>query len=58
MDGRADWFHGMKGKETGVADSGLTEPCGYAIILPKMKGYWSFFYAYFYGAPEAAVASR
>lgn len=53
-----DRFHGAKRKETDVADPGLTEPCGYVIIAPKMKGYWSFFYAYFYGAPEAAVASR
>jgi hypothetical protein len=36
----------------------LTDPRRYATIAFKMKGSWSFFYAYFYGAPKAAVASR
>ena len=38
--------------------SGLTDLRSYATIAFKMKGYRSFFYAYFYGAPKAAVASR
>jgi hypothetical protein len=37
---------------------GLTDHRGYANIAFKMKGYGSFFYAYFYGAQKAAVASR